>query len=207
MISTDYLSRPWFLLNSAPHRKEDENAPLYSVEYILKYGSSRLENAMEAFTVECKVSKGLYNQRVDNDGGKEDYMSPDQLIAFIAFFIINDRNWKLANIWEYLKSHWFTYDNLTGQTNLKRLMQPSVVLFSAVAAGSKWLTPLLSLVCLVACMSKKGRTSGKLKAWVIMRSLGLTKTFSFCTKLLKEDDWDEVFEIYFPLGHPLRDDK
>jgi len=162
------------LLNSKviPNGGQDENAPLFSMHYILLHdGTSpeaiEMSSAMLEYTKSCYIKDGLYHQRPDNNGSKEDWMSPDQLISFVALFNQRELPHKNRMIWRWLLLHWFTYDNMSMKTNFKRIMQPAAVAFVGASAGfisKPFWRFILMFVCIIACFSEPGETSGKLKA-------------------------------------------
>ena len=160
------------------------------------------------YTNKCKVSDGLYNQFPFETDGIDQFTSPDQLIAFVACFASDNRQQAIDNIWSYLVKHLFTYDNTTGKTNFNRTMQPSCVLFCGIHAGHKWLSPLLSIMLIISCFTKKTETSGKLKAWVMFKSLNMKITEKICDYFINKNtylkSWPGVFKEYFKEeGHPI----
>jgi hypothetical protein len=183
----------------------EENSLLWQQELVLKTGEEQLVKDQAAYIERCRtVNVGLYGQRPigEEKGNKEDYMSPDQLIAIISHFYMIGDKMSVSDIWEWLNSHWLTYDNLSAKTNIARIQQPQAVLFSAICAGQRWLMPFLSIAHIVSCMAKERDTSGKLKAWTMMKTLNMRLTYKICTRLVK--DWNIVSGIYFPQeNHPL----
>ena len=206
-IDNRYLSKDYGLINAFPDREgTDENAPLYSIEYLLLKDEINLSNNLDRFIRwSFNLDTNAYNQRPNNNGSHEDYMSPDQLIAFVAFFNFEGANFKdcTEDIWKYLKRHLFTYDNLTGEINFKRLMQPLAVFFVWYSAtGNLFAKWGMILSCWKSCRefykNPQAESSGVLKAFVCLRSLGIED--EYC-----EQFFEHAFEVYFPSPeHPIR---
>ncbi len=198
-----YINR-YGLINSTRHESVAENAPLWAWQYILMTDNMDMFMDLTLFVDSCYTgTNGLYNQRPYSTGSNEDYMSPDQLIPFAACT-------RSPDIFKYLVQHLFTYDNLTGKINFNRIQQPASVLFTGVVAGFSCLIPLLSLVCIVACFSKPDQTSGKLKAWTMIESLGLRRTKKVCEYILNKRSNFRTFsgcflEYFKEEGHPIRE--
>ncbi len=190
------------LINSKETEGVAENCPLWSWQYILMSNDIEMHLRLIEFINLCKTeTKGLYHQRPDNNGSKEDNMSPDQLIPFAAAL-------NADSIWVYLYKHLFTYDNVNGKIDFNRIMQPSAVFFSA-AISNKLFIPLVALVCIVACFQRPSETSGKLKAWTMMKSLGMHRTYSVCSWILNKRCDFKTFsgcflEYFQEEGHPIR---
>lgn len=204
----DYICSEDKLLCVHTFRKYgEENSMLWQQELILSNNSHPFifRWYLHLYIDSCFTGvNGLYGQvPISREhGNKDDDTSPDQLIAMMSHFYSTDRL-KAMQIWTYLWTHLFTYDNINKRIDFKRTMQPSAVFFSAVCAGHKIVLPLLSLVCIISCMSKRSVTSGKLKAWTMMRTLHMGITFRICTWLVK--DWNIVSGIYFhQKNHPLQ---
>lgn len=206
----------WELINPTSWDKNSENSPLCTLQYVLFTDDSLIKLALAKFIISCKTDlPGLYHQNppgYKNLNKKDDYMSPDQLITFVCFFSFIGHEEKIKLIWEHLLSHLFTYDNLTGEINFDRTMQVKAVASAAVARGGFWkfvFLPILVIGCMYSFRPKKrGVTSGKLKVWTIVHSLGMDRTLAMCTWLLRFSDfpdWESVFEEYYKEdNHPLR---
>jgi hypothetical protein len=183
----------------------EENSMLWQQELVLLTDRYSYKYDLHYYIMGCATKiDGLFGQLPigRERGNKEDYTSPDQLIAILSHFYSVNR-YQCTLIWKYLRTHWFTYDNLSGKTNIQRLQQPQVVLFAAICSGHTYLIPLLSIACLISCMAKERDTSGKLKSWVMMRTLKMRLTYRICTWLVK--DWNIVSGIYFHQeNHPLQ---
>lgn len=206
------------LLNAKLTDEVAENAPLWSIEYILL--SENEEDVSDAtcllmnlldYVDLCKTdTEGLYHQLpFEAELEKDRYTSPDQLIAFIAAFKLSKQEDKIEEVWSYLKRHLFTYNNLTGKRDFKRTMQPSCILFTGYLAGNKLLLPLLSLSLIYSCLSSKEETSGKLKAWMMFKTAEMTYTEKMCNMIIKANrlfrGWNKVFKVYFnEVEHPIR---
>ena len=210
MERNEWFDPRYDLLNSAPGREyQDENSPLYSIEYLLlkhrEVEDAKLFSALGQFWLDCEIygEDGLYNQRPYRTGGKDDNMSPDQLIALVAYLKMVGREDEIEAIWSYLKRHLFTYDNIGRKINFKRLMQPMAIAYLGAMTGSWFWEKVLILICRQACseFDKENEdwhseSSGVLKSFVCLRSL---KIFDeYCEKY-----YEEGFEVYFPEGHPI----
>lgn len=201
------------LLNPTLEDINSENSPLVTWQYLLFNDNFELRLALFNYIVSCESNFiGLFNQSPTRHNNHDDYMSPDQLIAFICFFddcvgtkeVVNDIAW-------YLLTHLLTYDNLIGKINFKRTMQPMAVVavFMATNRLSHYLLyPLMTLICMISIISDKGKASGKLKAWTIMQSFDMEYAIYICTKLLRFGgfvNWIQVFQEYYKNPqHPLR---
>lgn len=93
----------------------DENSPLYAYEYLLLNKNPEDQKDIEAklllFINNCRIKKGLYNQRIENTGSNEDYMSHDQLTTIMNFSY--KHNFSIhKDIWEEIKRQGYKYDNM-----------------------------------------------------------------------------------------------
>jgi len=198
------------LLNSKIGEGVAENSPLWSLELYLMNNSAFVLSNLISFIGLCQTNTiGLYNQRPDNNGSKEDYMSPDQLIAFVgALYLLHPA--AVQPIWRYFWRHGFTYNNLTGKTDIRNIQQPAAVFFVAICAGHRYLLPILSVICFISCFFNADQTSGKLKAWTMIEVLKMNKTKSICSFILsiRSDfkNWSGCFREYFPIkDHPIHE--
>jgi len=198
------------LLNSKVGEGVAENSPLWSWEYLLMRWDQDLFDDLTFFISACETNTpGLYNQRPFKNGTDDDYMSPDQLIAFAAVLHHNLQLKELVNMWSYLTSHWLTYDNLSGKTNKDRLMQPSAVMFVAALLGKWWAKPLLIPMLMHSSWAKPNETSGRLKAWTMMETLKMPRTKRLCSWILKKRSRFVTFsgcflEYFSKAGQPIR---
>lgn len=200
-----YLNKA-YLLNATKeevrHEVHAENSPLFSLQYHILSKSPSMLESLRQYVDKMQVPghTGLYNQLPERHGNKDDYTSPDQLIAFVGTLYLSKQRPRINEIRSYMARHLFTYDNVSpGKINFNRLIQPSTLWFTAVASGRWWYYPLLSTSILYACATKKGETSGKLKAWTMMRTLKMKSTMKICTKILNGfDTWKAVFQTYYP---------
>lgn len=192
------------LLNARKEEIVSENAPLNSIQYALlrNYKYNKLPvfimTAIGNYIDKCRTgTEGLYNQFPFIAKHERDrYMSPDQLIAFVAFFYLTDQLYRIKEIHNYLTGHFFTYDNTRpGEINIDRIMQASAIFFTGAATGKKIYYPLLAATALFSCATKRGESSGKLKAWVMLKTLKMERTLWFAEKLLAGfKRWREVFD-------------
>jgi hypothetical protein len=216
------------LLNSRPQDINAENAPLWSLEYLILRemladpsmplkGMGTMDYYDEYLQIETKLDQyvdlsyagkqGLYhNVPFDCVHPHDKYMSPDQLIAFAAAKFRLNKYREVEDMWRFLKRHFFTYDNLTGKSNFKRTMQPSAVAFLGALNGSSFWEWVVACSCVNSCEKAPHKTSGALKAFCMMQTLYMDDLFEECTKILNENgtSWKKVFRIYFPLiDHPI----
>ncbi|QDP57304.1 MAG: hypothetical protein Unbinned1322contig1000_48 [Prokaryotic dsDNA virus sp.] len=203
-----YLNKH-YLLNAKREEIVSENAPLFSLQYYLLSDSDMMLESLRQYThrMENKQHPGLYDQFPERHGNKDDYTSPDQLIAFVGALYLSKQIKKIKEIRKYLARHAFTYDNVRpGEINKDRLMQPAAIWFTAVASGRWWYRPALSGAIIYSCATKKGETSGKLKAWTMARTLRMKYTLKLCTRVLSGfNSWRDVFRTYYQEpAHPNR---
>lgn len=212
LINTNYINN-YGLINAKIADINAENSPLWTMEFILisedKVIKEHFLSKLKEYIKLCKTSReGLYHQSPDLHENKDDYTSPDQLIAFIACLKLIGEVKILNSIFKYLLLHLMTYNNLKpGKIDFSRIMQPAAVVFSAVCAGHFYLYPLLSLICIYSCMAKPTQTSGRLKAWTMMKSLDMKITLTICNKIIGKiwKSWDNVFKEYFKESeNPIR---
>jgi len=180
----------------------EENSPLWQLEYYYLSNDSKVLPNLDIYWRECKAGSKLYNQRPWRTGTKEDYMSPDQLIALIGYLSERCMQKEIDEIWKWLKWHMFSYDNVSCKTNFKRIMQPMAVACVGYASTkSQFWGMILKASCLTACQSPIESTSGNLKAWTIFN------IFGFDLKELRPlvgGDFRDSFGIYFGNeDHPL----
>jgi hypothetical protein len=208
MISSPYVNKHG-LLNAKLKDIVAENAPLWSVQYLLLEHDPELFDALISYIHNCKTDiDGLYNQFPVLHGNKDDYMSPDQLIAFLAAFKMAKLENHIQSIWKYLKNNLATYDNLTGKINFDRTMQVGALAFAGACAGNKLAKFVLSVACIYSCATKRHETSGKLKAWTMFKALDMNITESICTYFIAKTpfkNWKGIFLEYFQeKEHPTR---
>jgi len=205
------------LLNTGikePH-VTDENTLLTTMQFILLSQSHRYHASAYNYITKCENQIGLYNQfPPDNPiAHKHDlYVSPDQLIATLAaiktiYPFYHRREGEIDAIWWWFKDHYFTYDNLSGKTNFKRIMQPMAVAYAGALHGSSFWKQILNLACFWSCYSNRSETSGKLKAWVILQTMDNMWSKKYCDKFIERyfGSWNNVFAVYYPdPNHPIR---
>jgi hypothetical protein len=164
----------------------------------LKY-STELSDNMNNYLYNClhiAYDEYMYNNYPDSCNNDLDtYTSPDQLIAYLCYCHDFGVSEGVKRIWDYLKSHLFTYNNVTGKTDLRCIQQPSVIFLAGYCAGIEWFKyPLLLCLC-ISLRTPKEVTSGKQKAFVINKCLGLGIEY----------DFTEALEIYYKEeDHPIR---
>lgn len=212
------------LLNSREDEKNAENALLWTYELILllelqnKSSEAHISSLSSAIDL-CRVSEGIYHQNpsfafTPPENAHDAYMSPDQLIAITGASY--RYGWTHAeDVWKEIKRQRMLYDNVDPNAP-RRWARPWDLAFYAICGGSKlaklfmW---LIAITCIVSCMSKPGKTSGKLLAFVKMNTLRdkspmMELTWKICSKIIKTqykvgNGWWKAFAIYFPFtDHP-----
>lgn len=212
------------LLNSREDEKNAENALLWTYELILllelqNSSSEAHKSSLKAAIEICRVGEGVYHQNpsfalTPPVNAHDAYMSPDQLIAITGASY--RYGWEHAeDVWKEIKRQGLLYDNINPNAP-RRWVRPWDLAFYAICGGSsiaKLFMWMIALTCIVSCMSKPGRTSGKLLAFVKMNTLRqdswmIEKTYKLCTWILKKqyvqlNGWWKPFSIYFSnLDHP-----
>ena len=204
-MNKDFINR-YDLIRPTSRDKVSENCMLTTIEYLILDWDMPLEAALESYINECKVGPGLYNQYPFPVEGKDKYMSPDQLIAIVSFLYLTGKHDEIKLIWTWLWKHGFSYNNITGKYDLRRTMQPKCLLFIGLCAGSniaKCFTWVLWCSIWLACGAPPDDTSGKLKSWVIVKTLDLD-WIVWMTK--RVGGWRSVFVGYYQEElHPIRE--
>jgi hypothetical protein len=185
------------LVNAFNFENVSENCPIITLELlILFYGADnpritdgKLFRNLQSYTFNCRTPiSGLYdNMPLDEYVHERDaFCSPDQLIIYILVNYMIGNRAELKNIYKYLRNNFCTYNNITGEIDFKRLMQPLAVFASAYSVGKCWAKLPLG-ICIeysVKSNESKGTTSGILKSWVV----------------------DQVFRLgWFSEDYPIRD--
>ena len=208
------------LINATKEDIVAENTVLFSVEYSFINPKDRemIFNIIK-FIEKCKKGKGLFDPFPNAEGTKDQYMSHDNLTAFVA--MSKKHNWKYhKEIWNYLVKHFFTYDNISGKVNFKRFMHPRDILFYGYCADNvicKLLYPLLVMFMVITCAqsykvrngNKILKTDGILLSWVRCKGANLDFSLKILTFIIKCNKnfktWKNVFSIYFKdIEHPIR---
>lgn len=226
-MNSNYFDK-FGLLNSKTHEVGAENSLLWTFQnYLLNKEAGELIEAYRLRSVlvsnmdTCRIETGMFHQTPIHHEReytqKDGYMSPDQLITFMMAGFLFEKNYKKAifhkEIWESIAYQgYFKYNNIPGDIKLRLIHPRDWVLYFAV--NNPFLGQLALVVLLVAnviaCMSERSKTSGKLLAWTKMMALKdkfITMRISWwmCTKLVNKThgSWADVFKIYFPLeNHP-----
>lgn len=211
----------WGLLNSKKDEVYAENSILWTLQYVLlcemcgkdvTIHKNRLYTALKY----CEIKEGIYSQNPTYTNNpnirlKEQYMSPDQYIVFMASYKL--WGWRFGKeMWKETLNQYLCYDNVNPDTspnfNNLRVFNPKHLAFAAYCNGSllcPFLLPFLIVGAVVSCMSPKDVTSGKLITWTYLTTIKWTWFTKLCTKLIekKHGSWANVFEIYFPFeDHP-----
>lgn len=183
--STNPYINKYFLLNAFKGENVSENTLLISLVYYhlrMKLAGNIpmvLFNDIWKYTKWCDTGvPGLYNNLpkgvpIVNPGDR--YTSPDQLIAYCLTLHMGGDILKLRAIWQWLKDHYLTYDNISRKTNFKRIMQPMAIFTAAYCAGCHWAEfPLACAIWYSVEQDQKHKTtSGIQKSWVIDQTLKL----------------------------------
>jgi hypothetical protein len=196
------------LLNAFDYEDVSENTLLFSIEnYLLEKNDVKIKD-MDNYIKLLKNDEGLYNNIIGIPvHDKDKWTSHDQLLSIIAFSLIQSKKYHLE-IWKWLKSHLFTYDNISKKINFKRFLHPRDIIFFGYCANSKLcklLLPLLTIIMCISCFNKQ--SSGKLLCWVRCKCANLKITYYLCTLIIKLNknygSWNKVFNTYFPnKNHP-----
>lgn len=216
LLTTKVYSMSFFnsagLINARTDETFSENSLLFSLEYLLLDKSASSRNKVrilmkyQQLLKKLRKSPGRFDQQPFLDGTHDDLTSHDQLTAISIF----SKKYGLQyheEIWSYLKSHWFTYNNLTGKTDFSRLLHPRDMIYYGMLNNSAICWALSPLYFIMQAPSLFGKsTSGKLLMWTRLKGLGLHKLVDFLPKLmLQYSSWKEVFRVYYPDSeHPIR---
>jgi hypothetical protein len=210
----EHYKNKYGLINASVEHDDSivhENSILYTMEYVLLTGTTSFDEDLIKYIFNSNAGwPGLYNQFPPTNiivHEKDRYMSPDQLIAFLAVLQYKEMWWIIQNIWVWLKKSYFTYDNVSAEVNFDRIMQPAAISFAGALNGSWFWEFVLNLICIYSCATKRKETSGKLKSWLMMRTIKTMWCRKICDYFIKKyfGNWDGVFEIYFPDPlHPIR---
>lgn len=194
------------LINPTSKDVVSENTLLTSMVYqylerlALKENNYKLDNNIEFFVHECYnfITLMYNNTPISNPilNRRDRLTSPDQLMCYILYSYTKGYIGHYQ-IWKYLRTHYFTYNNILGEFSIKepRFMQPMIIFLAGYCAGIKWFK--IPLICCLkwSLRASKDKTSGKQKAFLIQALLGLKISYN----------WRQVFEIYYKEStHPIR---
>lgn len=212
------------LINASEGDVVSENTALFTQEYLILAKEAGIDepmliHKMKEFIIASMVCPGLYNQMPGPLNPKDAYMSHDTLTGMLSFGKQNGMCMSdLA--WNWIVTHYGTYDNVSRKTNFKKILHPRDFIFAALLHNS-WigtiLAPLLFLIMVESCMSKyKYRdgnailvTDGKLLSWVRCKTLGWNRALAVLQFLMSLTthfkNFKDVFLFYFKEeGHPIR---
>jgi hypothetical protein len=205
---------------------DDENTQMYSALYamfipVAKRIKDYNKNMLRSIG-NCTVKSGLYNDHPENNtryNSHDNYTSIAAWSKHYGFGIEKE-------IWNYAKRAMFTYDNISGQVNRKRIIHPRDLIFLGICGGSivaNALKPVLSIAIIMSFLkTKKVRyeghpvavkrvylhTDGKVLHTLKMKALNMKLTWAICSYIMrKKKDFgsmESAFDIYFPADHPLR---
>lgn len=196
------------MINATGDDGVSENTLLFSVEnYLLERKDVYYADMLYFISQLGGSVTEPYNNLPGLTSGKDKYTSHDQLTALAVFSLAMKRDFH-KHIWSWLKSHWFSYDNISKKTNFKRIMHPKDILFYGYCAGSipcAIMLPLLSIMLMVSCFGDD--SNGPMKTWVRCKGAKMKITYWLCTKIIKHNkyfgSWKKVFNTYFPdENHP-----
>ena len=209
------------LTNSKVGESGAENGLLWTLEHVMleldsgktQSGLSRLDD-LKASIDKCRIGQGVYMQNPSHVlkipvNVKDRYMSPDQLIAIMLVSEAEGMTHHKDIFKKMIKQGLVRYNNM--EDRKLRLIHPRDLLLY-ISLNVKMLAPLLlpilGLFCIISCMSKREKTSGKLLTWVKLsalenryRSMKITKRI--CDRIIKKThgSWSDVFSIYFNRPH------
>ena len=193
------------LLNPTSKDRISENCLLTTEVYqrLLPDPIKEVDSHICDWIQECWTgTEGLFNQAPFMRDNKDDYMSPDQLIAMGAFLKRIGDDTLINDIAKYLRKHLSNYNNL--QDDKIRLMQPSAYLFLQILDGHfEWPFKLvLKYILRLSCKKPREVTSGKQKAWLIASAID-PKWVTDLEPLV--GCWEDVFRVYYKESdHPIR---
>lgn len=196
-------------------RVHDENAILYTLEYVLLIDklsstepllslSNTLKSSMYEYIEQCRVSKGRFHQRPKKDCPIGECMSHDQLTAFIVFSKIYGFSFD-EEIWQEIKDQKFGYNDWG--VSWKPLHPRDVVFYGLVCGSKLWwiLYPIFLLISMVSCFGtyykrpqidtviRKFLATGKWEQQTLIESsakiLTFVRTFCLMPKTFKFLSW------------------
>lgn len=215
------------MVNSKLGEQYAENSILWTLQYVLLLRESGRLSKSVTFADKlcqvienCRIKEGLFHQNPIHHERefvlKDGYMSPDQLITiFLTGYLYSSvlgRSPFHKEIWkEIVNQGGYKYNNL--EDSELRLIHPrDLVLYKACVSPKVGQIALFVLLIanIVACLSKREKTSGKLLAWTKMQALKddfllMKLSWLICSFIIKKKhgSWADVFKIYFPIqGHP-----
>jgi hypothetical protein len=194
----------WKLLNARAEdtRMFNENASLYTVEYILKTNDQRKGYDLVNFYLSVKLADGLYNQLPLHAGNNDDYMSHDQLTAMM----IISKKYNLGlhqDIWKEVKRQGFRYNNI--EPGKGWILHPRDTIFYGMLAGSKLWYLMYPILLIIMIISQFGQdTSGKCLNWIRCQGMNWSWTLKILGWFMPYKSWADVFQVYFPdPNHPI----
>ena len=200
----------------------NENSFLYSLEYLFrnKMDDDLVYNMIKYLTVDMRNEvrgKVLYRNVLFGTGLLRDqYTSRDQLIAYAIFSVLIGGSVH-HEIYNHIKKHWYTYDNLSGKVNFKRFVAPWDVVFLGILCQDKTAISLENIFFYKGLDTyKRGgvtETSGELLVWTQMQILlklrypsaieWMKRYEGLMMKRFGQNCWGKAFAVYFPeTGHP-----
>ena len=210
------------LIKSRKSEETAENAILWTYELLLlrELKGEDVEEEKGQFLdalLEMEIKRGLFHQNpaYSFDGDLQNrLMSHDQLTAITSASY--RYGWRFhEEVWKEIKRQKLRYDNYRPD-NPERWLHPRDLIYYGILADSKiarLFVPILALICLISCLSKRRETSGKILAWVRFQTLkkkSLTmrlasKVADFIIYLI-HGSWADVFSIYFSSeGHLIQE--
>jgi len=167
----DYKN-PYGLLNATAEETKDgstsENSILVEAQHLrlweMNYGTKILRDyeTCKRFIEKSRSPNGMFTNNPETWGTEDEYLSKDQVAAICAISV--KQGWDYhKEIWNHLKSHCFTYDNVSGQINPLRFLHLRELLFVAYLNGIKWALPFLCPFIIWAYWFHNKATNGKIK--------------------------------------------
>lgn len=226
----EYLSNKYGLVTT--NDPETENGQLFLAELILlqKQNIQSLEDYLDYTTYKSLMTKQLFYSQVEGglyhrnpDLTDRRCMSHDNLSGIFAFsYAANTLH--ATEIWQYLISHFFTYDNTQGKsTQFSRFLpfNPSNYFMWGLMAKVNTILllpflPFLIINTIITCNKEYNDTSGKILSWVEMHQFRehfiVKYIFRYYENKMKKmygDNYIKVLlsDIYFknePLDFPIK---
>lgn len=180
----------------------NENSSLYTVEYLFLKSDEKVGLSLVKYFLDCKIANGLYNQLPFHAGNDDDYVSHDQLTAWMC--ISKKYNWNMhQEIWEEVKRQGYRYNNI--EPGKGWILHPRDIMFYGMLTGSKLWYLTYPILLLIMVISQFGQdTSGKCLNWLRCKAMGWNWTLKILGWFMPYKSWKEVFAVYFPdQNHPI----
>lgn len=125
-VNNEYRT-PMDLIKRWLFEREPENSFLYKLqEHVAGVDGTE---ALNTYMNSIRAENGMYNNHADEqEQARVPETSHDQLTAYIVYSILKMRQAHKI-IWKQCVKRLFTYDNISGKINLKRILHPRDILF------------------------------------------------------------------------------